>query len=171
MSTAKKKAAKKSASKKTATNKTVSKKKTPTAKATAKKAAPKKTAPNKTAARAKKAVATAPPSAAAKLASSLHLPTNAIIGGRSVPAASGATFATINPATGEELAQVARCGAEDVDRAVAAARAAFYGPWSRLTPNERKKVILRFATLHGIDRNRTAFPQLLRRVEPQTSSS
>ncbi len=84
---------------------------------------------------------------AAQLAASLHLSTEAMIGGRAVPAASGDTFATINPATGEELAQIARCGAVDVDRAVAAARAALHGPWSRLTPGERKRLILRFATL------------------------
>ena len=78
-------------------------------------------AKKKPTARSTKAAAV-PQSPAAKLAASLHLPTNAIIGGRSVPAASGKTFATFNPATGEELAQIARCGAEDVDRAVAAAR-------------------------------------------------
>ena len=81
------------------------------------------------------------------LAASLHLPTEAMIGGRAVPAASGETFATVNPATGEELAQIARCGLVDVDRAVAAARSAFHGPWSRLTPSERKRLLLRFATL------------------------
>lgn len=96
---------------------------------------------------AKKKAAMKKESAAARLASSLHMPTEAIIGGRSVPSASGETFATINPATGEELAQVASCGAEDVNRAVAAARRAFHGPWSRLTPGERKLLIQRFATL------------------------
>ncbi len=139
MSTTKKKAAPKKAP-----SKTTAKKKTAPKRPASKKTAPKKAA----AARSKKKAATAASiSPAAKLAKSLHLPTNAIIGGRSVPAASGATFATINPATGEELAQVARCGEEDVNRAVAAARGAFYGPWSRLTPGERKKVMLRFATL------------------------
>ena len=133
-----------SAKKKAAAKKSPAKKK-----ATQKKSGSKKKSPAKAKARAKKTSTkkAAPTSAAAKLASSLHLPTNAIIGGRSVPAASGATFATINPATGEELAQVARCGAEDVDRAVRAAQSAFYGPWSRLTPGERKKAMLRFATL------------------------
>ncbi|MGI9606946.1 MAG: aldehyde dehydrogenase [Acidimicrobiales bacterium] len=86
-------------------------------------------------------------SAAAQLAASLHLPTKAMIGGRPAEAASGKTFATINPATGEEIAQVADCGAEDVDRAVAAARAAFDGPWGRMSPGDRKRLLLRFATL------------------------
>lgn len=86
-------------------------------------------------------------SAANELALALHLPTQAMIGGRPAPAASGETFATINPATGEELAQIARCDSVDVDRAVSAARSAFHGPWSRLTPGERKRLIQRFATL------------------------
>ena len=81
------------------------------------------------------------PSAAAELAASLHMPTQAMIGGRAVDAASGKTFATINPATGEELAQIADCGSEDVDRAVAAARRAFEGPWGQMSPADRKRLI------------------------------
>lgn len=152
--TAKKKTttAKKTSAKKTAANKGTLANKAP-AKASVTKQAAAAKKPAVTKAGAKKPVAkksTAPRvrlSPAAKLAKSLHLPTNAIIGGRSVPAASGKTFPTVNPATGEELAQIARCGSIDVDRAVTAARSAFHGPWSRLTPTERKKVILRFATL------------------------
>jgi gamma-glutamyl-gamma-aminobutyraldehyde dehydrogenase len=126
----------------------MSTKKTAAKKAPAKKkAAAKKAAPKKTAARKKPAKKAAPLSPAAKLAASLHLPTEAFIGGRPVPSASGKTFATINPATGEELAQIADCGAEDVDRAVTAARKAFYGPWSRMSPTERKVLMQRFATL------------------------
>lgn len=84
---------------------------------------------------------------AAQLASSLQLRTQAVVGGRLVDAATGETFTTINPATGAELAQIAKCGSEDVDRAVAAARAAFNGPWGPMTPSDRKRLILRFATL------------------------
>ncbi|NNC79648.1 MAG: aldehyde dehydrogenase [Acidimicrobiales bacterium] len=84
---------------------------------------------------------------AAQLAASLHLPTTAVIGGRPVAAASGKTFATINPATGEELAQIADCDSVDVDRAVAAARAAFDGPWGHMSQGDRKRLMLRFATL------------------------
>ena len=108
---------------------------------------PKKTAAKKSTAKKRTAKKAPPKSPAAKLAASLHLPTEAMIGGRAVPAASGKTFATINPATGETLAEVANCGAEDVDRAVAAARSAFMGPWSRMTPGERKVAMQRFATL------------------------
>ena len=51
--------------------------------------------------------------------------TEAFIDGRFVPAADGQTFATVSPRDGSEIAQVARGGAEDIDRAVAAARRAF----------------------------------------------
>lgn len=105
----------------------------------AKKAAPKRAAPKKKAG--------SKLSAAAKLAASLTLPTNPYIGGRFVEAKSGKTFATINPATGEELAQIADCAAVDVDLAVAAARRAFEGPWGRMSAADRKRLIMRFATL------------------------
>ncbi|RWN21708.1 MAG: aldehyde dehydrogenase family protein, partial [Mesorhizobium sp.] len=60
----------------------------------------------------------------------------------------GEKFATFNPATGKELAQVSSGDEADIDRAVAAARAAFEsGSWSRQTPRDRKKTLLRFADL------------------------
>jgi Aldehyde dehydrogenase family len=61
-----------------------------------------------------------------------------LINGQWVEAAGGNTFATLNPATGEELARVAEGGAEDINRAVAAARKAFEsGSWPKLTPAQR----------------------------------
>jgi phenylacetaldehyde dehydrogenase len=70
------------------------------------------------------------------------------IGGQWVEAASGKTFATPDPATGETLANVAEGDAEDVDRAVLAARAAFDdGPWSRMTPSDRGRLIWRIGDL------------------------
>ncbi|HVS14180.1 MAG TPA: aldehyde dehydrogenase family protein [Thermoanaerobaculia bacterium] len=63
------------------------------------------------------------------------------------PAASGETFVTINPATEEPIARVALAGEEDVDRAVRAARAAFAGPWGRMSAAERGKVIFRIARM------------------------
>lgn len=87
------------------------------------------------------------PSAAATLAASFDLQGNAIIAGRPVEAKSGKTFTTINPATGEELAQIARSDVADVDAAVAAARAAFDGPWAQISPADRKRLMLRFASL------------------------
>ena len=87
------------------------------------------------------------------LAASLTLPTNAFIDGSYRPAASGNTFETVNPATGETLASVAACGEEDVDFAVLKAREAFEdGRWSKLHPSERKDTLIRFAKL--ITRNR-----------------
>ena len=74
--------------------------------------------------------------------------TQAFIDGRFVDAASGETFATENPATGEVIAHVQAGGPEDVDRAVAAARRSFEdGRWSRRSPADRKKILLRFAAL------------------------
>jgi phenylacetaldehyde dehydrogenase len=70
------------------------------------------------------------------------------IGGSWVDAASGKTFETLNPATGEVLATVAEGDAEDIDRAVRAARRAFEdGPWSRMSPSERGRVIWRIGDL------------------------
>lgn len=51
----------------------------------------------------------------AAIAATLDLPTGAFIDGGYRPAISGKTFATLNPATGETLAEIAACGAEDVD--------------------------------------------------------
>jgi aldehyde dehydrogenase (NAD+) len=71
-----------------------------------------------------------------------------LIDGQFVPAVSGRTFDSINPATGKVLAQVAEGGVEDIDLAVAAARRAFEGgPWSRFTPFERQAALLRLADL------------------------
>jgi 4-guanidinobutyraldehyde dehydrogenase / NAD-dependent aldehyde dehydrogenase len=81
-------------------------------------------------------------------ARALSFPTQAFVDGRYVEAASGATFDTVNPASGKLLARVAAGDAEDIDRAVAAARAAFRkGVWAQLAPAKRKKILLRFAEL------------------------
>ena len=70
-----------------------------------------------------------------RLADELSIRTQAWIDGEYVDAASGETFACVSPATGTELAQVAAGDAEDVDRAVRGARAAFEsGEWSRSAP-------------------------------------
>jgi len=70
-----------------------------------------------------------------------------LIDGRWVEAASGRTFETVNPATGEVLARVAEGDAEDIDRAVKTARKAFEGPWSKVAPNERERLLIRIAEL------------------------
>jgi hypothetical protein len=74
-------------------------------------------------------------------------PKRMLINGQWVEAASGKTFDTINPATGATLATIAEGDAEDINRAVAAARRAFEGPWSKFKPYERQHVILRLADL------------------------
>ncbi|MEN0105842.1 MAG: aldehyde dehydrogenase [Pseudomonas sp.] len=84
----------------------------------------------------------------AQLATTLEFRTQAFINGKFVDAVSGKTFATLNPATGQEIAQVAECDAQDVDNAVAAAKAAFEdGRWSQLAPKERKRALQRLAAL------------------------
>ena len=83
-----------------------------------------------------------------RIAANLSYPTEAFIGGTFAPALSGETMPTVNPATGKEIARVASCGREDVDKAVAAARKAFEsGVWSRMHPSERKKILMRFIGL------------------------
>jgi phenylacetaldehyde dehydrogenase len=75
-------------------------------------------------------------------------PRQLFINGSWVDAASGRTFETPNPATGETLARIAEGDAEDINRAVRAARAAFDdGPWSRMTPSERGRIIWRIGDL------------------------
>ncbi|AYV48184.1 aldehyde dehydrogenase [Caulobacter flavus] len=82
----------------------------------------------------------------AALAEALFLPHQAFIDGAWRPAASGATFETVDPASGRLLARISACTAAEVDLAVAAAKTAFEdGRWSRLAPGERKKILLAFA--------------------------
>ncbi len=74
-------------------------------------------------------------------------PTRLLIGGEARDAASGATFATFEPARGAELATVAQGGAADVDAAVAAARGAFAGAWAKTSPAKRARALNRLAQL------------------------
>ncbi|RFO95702.1 aldehyde dehydrogenase [Rhodoferax lacus] len=84
----------------------------------------------------------------AAIAKHLNFQSRAFINGAFCDALSGETFASLNPATGAVLAQVAACGKADVDVAVQAAKAAFDdGRWSRLHPSDRKAVLMRFAQL------------------------
>jgi phenylacetaldehyde dehydrogenase len=82
-----------------------------------------------------------------------------LINGKWVDAASGKTFATYNPATGGVLANVAAGDKEDIDRAVKAARAAFEtGPWSKISPSERGKLLWKLADL--LEKHAEEFAQL-----------
>src|SRR5215471_245686 len=75
-------------------------------------------------------------------------PRQLFIDGQWTAAASGKTFQTPDPATGETLAHIAEGDAEDIDRAVRAARSAFDdGPWGRMTPSERGRIIWRIGDL------------------------
>jgi 4-guanidinobutyraldehyde dehydrogenase / NAD-dependent aldehyde dehydrogenase len=79
---------------------------------------------------------------------SLEIRTRAFINGNYVDAASGATFDSVNPGTGKLLARVASCDTEDVNRAVSAARAVFRkGSWANLAPQDRQRILKRFADL------------------------
>jgi acyl-CoA reductase-like NAD-dependent aldehyde dehydrogenase len=69
------------------------------------------------------------------------------IDGQWVDAESGKTFATPNPATGETLAEVAEGDKADIDKAVAAARRAYEGKWSRLSARDRGRLMYKLAQL------------------------
>lgn len=79
-------------------------------------------------------------------ARSIKFPHLAFIDGAAVAARSGETFASVNPATGAVLAEVASCDAADVDAAVAAARRAFPG-WSATSAFDRGRILCRLADL------------------------
>jgi phenylacetaldehyde dehydrogenase len=94
-----------------------------------------------------------------KVTDFISKPRKMLINGKWVEAASGKTFPTYNPATGEVLALVAEGDREDIDRAVKAARAAFEtGPWSRLTSSERGRLIWKLADL--LEQNLEEFAEL-----------
>ncbi|MGY8635398.1 aldehyde dehydrogenase [Bradyrhizobium sp. 14AA] len=79
-------------------------------------------------------------------AAELKINGQAFVNGSYVPSASGRTFTCISPVDGREIAEVAECDVEDVDRAVIAARAAFEKRvWRSYTPAKRKKIMSAFA--------------------------
>jgi acyl-CoA reductase-like NAD-dependent aldehyde dehydrogenase len=81
-------------------------------------------------------------------ARALEFRTQAFLDGRYVDAASGATFDSVNPATGKLLARVSAGDQEDINRAVTSARATFRkGVWASLKPARRKKILQGFAEL------------------------
>ncbi|HEV7890244.1 MAG TPA: betaine-aldehyde dehydrogenase [Pyrinomonadaceae bacterium] len=69
------------------------------------------------------------------------------IDGKWVDAESGKTFVTPNPSTGETLAEVAEADKADIDKAVAAARRAFEGKWSRMSARDRGRLLYKLAQL------------------------
>ena len=82
-----------------------------------------------------------------------------LINGKWMDAASGKTFPTYNPATGEVLSNVAEGDKEDINRAVKAARAAFEtGPWSKISHSDRSRMIWKLADL--LEQHLEEFAQL-----------
>src|SRR5580704_7179829 len=74
--------------------------------------------------------------------------TKLLINNRWIASESGKTFGTVNPATGEEICQIAEADAADVDKAVNAARAAFeHGSWRKTLASERGRLLHRLADL------------------------
>ena len=93
--------------------------------------------------------------------------TECFIGGHWVPAASGKTFETVNPATEEVIAQVAEGDAADVDLAVKAARDAFdNGPWRRMDARDRGRLIYKLADLIEEDIDELAALEVLDNGKP-----
>src|SRR6202451_2404437 len=85
-------------------------------------------------------------------------PHRALIDGKWVDAVSGKTFDTFDPGSGRVIAKVTECDAPDVDRAVAAAREAFDGPWSRTTGSDRARMMWKLAEL--IEKNAAELAEL-----------
>ncbi len=104
-------------------------------------------------------VATSPEQIHPDVQSFISHPRKMLINGQWVNARSGKMFPTYNPATGEVLAQVAEGDKVDIDLAVRAARKAFeQGPWRKMTPSDRGKLIWRLADL--LESNLEEFAQL-----------
>ncbi|MEO5707874.1 MAG: aldehyde dehydrogenase family protein [Alteraurantiacibacter sp.] len=94
-------------------------------------------------------------------------PTGLLIDGKSVPAQSGKTFATINPATGREICQVAEGGVADVDLAVQAARRALNNPqWRDMSAVDRSLVLNKLADLIERDAEELAVLECLDNGKP-----
>ncbi len=89
-----------------------------------------------------------PPALSAELAQWLARPRDLLIDGKWVPAQSGKRFDVVDPATGGVIAAVAEGDKADIDAAVAAAKRAFEtGPWGRISPSERGRIIHRIGDL------------------------
>jgi len=104
-------------------------------------------------------IAISPAQVDPRVASYIEKPRPMLINGQWVMAASGKTFPTYNPATGEVLAEVAEGDREDVDRAVKSARRAFdSGPWRKMTAAERSRLMWKLSDL--LEANRDEFATL-----------
>ncbi|MCW4151604.1 aldehyde dehydrogenase [Halomonas sp. 18H] len=105
------------------------------------------------------------------LADALRPESRAYIADDFVDAVSGETFTSVNPATGQTLAEVASCDEADAEAAVTVARRAFeQGAWSRLAPGSRKVVLLRLADLLEANRHELALLDSLDMGKPVSSA-
>src|SRR5215472_16940951 len=104
-----------------------------------------------------------------RVANFVEKPRPMMIEGKWTMAASGKTFPTYNPATGDVLAQIAEGDKEDINRAVKAARKAFdSGPWRKLTPSERGRLIWKLADLLEANLEEFAYLETLDNGKPFT---
>ncbi|MEM6275577.1 MAG: aldehyde dehydrogenase family protein [Pseudomonadota bacterium] len=102
----------------------------------------------------------------AAIAADLTLPRSAFIDGKFHPG-SGPTFPTVNPATGDALAEIVSATAADVDLAVTKAREAFdQGRWATMHPSERKDVLIRLCKLMTRNRRELAVMESLDSGKP-----
>lgn len=90
-----------------------------------------------------------------------NLPSGHFINGRFEPSATGATMDSYDPGSGRPFATFAAGDAEDVDRAVQAARSALAGPWRDITPPERGRILYRAAELVRAHADRLAVVECL----------
>src|SRR5205814_8015784 len=103
-------------------------------------------------------VTSAPSKTAKKLPVKIRQ-TKMLIDGKWIDSTSGRTFETINPATGEAIANVAEGEKPDVDKAVRAARKAFdKGPWKKMNARERGRLMYKLADL--IEQNKDELAKL-----------
>lgn len=97
----------------------------------------------------------------------LAKPQKLLINGEFVDAVSGKTFETTNPATGEKLADIPLGDEEDINKAVDAARKAFdEGPWPKMTPSERQRILYKIGDLIMENRDELAYLESLDNGKP-----
>lgn len=100
------------------------------------------------------------------------LPSKSFINGKHVDAASGKTLPCVFPGTGQVIGHVPACDGQDVDIAVRSARKAFdSGSWSRMAPQDRRKVLLKFSELILQHRDELAMLETLNVGKPITNST
>jgi aldehyde dehydrogenase (NAD+) len=100
----------------------------------------------------------------------VHGPTKFLINGEWVEPASGKYYDDISPSTGDVIARVADGGAEDVDRAVRAACAAFEGAWAKFHPGDRGRMLIKLADLVRENAEELARIDAIDAGKPVTSS-